>query len=123
MTTGPWSGKTFRIRIVRRSEGEAPDWVRDAWIGVEIPLLAPDAVSTFGFGVLSGPKNIVLDCFLGLIGRAKPIAGYVVAADTAVDCLMEHAPAAAGWWREQAPYLVRKGARFIFDSPACERIS
>ena len=122
MTAGPWSEKTYRIRIVRRPEGEAPDWVRDAWIGVEIPLLVPDPVSTFGFGVLSGPKNIVLDWVLGLIGRARPIAGYVVSAETAVACLMERAPAAADWWRTNAPYLVRTGARFLFDPPACERI-
>ncbi len=77
--------------------------MRDAWIGVEIPLLVEEPVSTFGFGVLTGPKNIALDWFLGLIGRAKPVAGYVVAADTAVACLMERAPAAADWWRTEVP--------------------
>jgi len=112
----------FHIRIVRRPEGEAPEWVRDAWIGVEIPLLCPEPVSTFGFGVVSGPKHIVLDWLLSLIGRAKPVAGFVVAADAAVACLAEREPAAANWWRTEASYSVRPGARFIFDAPACERI-
>ncbi|KQY62310.1 MULTISPECIES: hypothetical protein [unclassified Brevundimonas] len=117
-----WAETAFRIRIVRRPAGEAPEWVRDAWIGIEIPLLVAEPVSTSGFGVLTGPKNIVLDWFLCLAGRAKPVAGYVVAADTAVACLAEHAPAAADWWRTEVPYLVRPGARFVFDEPSSERI-
>jgi len=121
MSLGPWSDPEYRIRIVRRPEGEAPEWVRDAWIGVEMPVLVPEPVATFGFGVLTGPKNIVLDWILGVTGRAKPVSGYVVAADTAVASLMERSPAAAEWWRTQVPYLVRTGARFVFDAPACER--
>jgi len=122
VSCGPWSETEYRIRIVRRPEGEAPEWVRDAWIGVELPVLVPEPVSTFGFGVLTGPKNIVLEWVLCVIGRAKPIAGYVVAADTAVACLMEHSPTAAEWWRTEVPYLVRPGARFVFDAPSCDRI-
>jgi len=104
-----WAETAFRIRIVRRPDGEAPEWVRDAWIGVEIPLLIAEPVSTFGFGVLTGPKNIALDWFLGLIGRAKPVAGYVVAADTAVACLMERAPDAADWWRTRGALSCQAG--------------
>lgn len=122
MSRGPWSETAYRIRIVRRPEGEAPEWVRDAWIGVEIPVLVPEPVSTFGFGVLTGPKSIALDWILWVIGRAKPIAGYVVAADTAVACLMERSPTAAEWWRTEVPYLVRPGARLVFDTPSCDRI-
>ena len=105
-----WSETAFRIRIVRRPDGEAPEWVRDAWIGVEIPRLVEEPVSTVGFGVLTGPTNIALDWFLVLIGRAKPVTSYVVAADTAIARLMEHAPTAADWWRTEVPYLVRPGA-------------
>ena len=29
----------FRVKIIKRPEGGAPVWVRDAWMGVEFPIL------------------------------------------------------------------------------------
>jgi hypothetical protein len=44
---------TLRIRIVSAPPGEAPQWVREQWIGCELPLVARMAIGTFsGVGVL-----------------------------------------------------------------------
>jgi hypothetical protein len=43
--------------FIRSPIDEAPEWVRDAWIGVSIPLLIPSRRMVRGFGVLTGPRD------------------------------------------------------------------
>lgn len=121
--TGPWDKTLPRIRIVRRPEGEAPEWVRDAWIGVELVLLSPEPL-TFKHtgGVLSGPRTYWACLWWRLMGRGQTVTGYVVDANEAVRCVGRVNPTAAIWWRAQAGSFVQPGQHFIFDVPACERI-
>ena len=108
------------VRIIARPEGEAPEAVRDAWIGLELPLLYAQPVETLGFGVLTGPKYRWLENLLCRLGRAQRISGYVVPADEAVERLAGKDPEAARWWRENAARYIQPGASFVFDEPACE---
>jgi hypothetical protein len=50
-------------------------------------------------------------------GRTIPICGYLVRADRAIELLSASAPAAADWWRENTPHLLR--GILIFDEKAC----
>ena len=43
-----------RVKIVRRPEGEAPKWVRDCWIGVELNVIGDIDEVLNPKGVLSG---------------------------------------------------------------------
>ena len=111
-----------RIRIVCRPEGEAPAWVRDAWIGVELDLAYPEPVTTEGFGVLTAPRTLWSYWWRRLTGRIQSFSGYVVDAHDAVLRVEMRNPTAAIWWRTHAGGMVQPGQTFIFDVPACERV-
>lgn len=108
------------VKIVARPEGEAPEWVRDAWIGVRLPLVRRETVQTKGFGVLTGPKSWFGQMWGCLTGRAFPVAGYLVEAAHAVELLGWTRPEAAAWWREHGGAFINPGRMFVFDRSACE---
>lgn len=120
MRRGPWDERVALIRIIARPEGEAPEAVRDAWIGLELPLVYPEPVDSLTFGILSAPRYRWLERLLCSLGRAQRITGYVVPADQAVERLAARDPAAAQWWRDNAARFIAPGAHFVFDLPACE---
>jgi len=109
------------IKIVRRPVGEAPDWVRDAWVGLSIPLALPGLRRSLGLGVLSGPKNRVLRLWALVRGKGQSLTGYIVNAKEAVDRLQSVRPDAAEWWRQNAPALLDGKRCFVFDAAACEQ--
>lgn len=123
MTVGPWAAPAGRIRIIQRPEGEAPEWVRDAWIGLELPLLHPEPITTPGVGVLSGPKTWLGWMIRRFTGRFERFTGYLVDANDAVLRLEKRNPTAAIWWRTHAGALVAPGGEFIFDTAACEVVT
>ena len=111
------------VRIVRAPIGEAPVWVRQAWIGLTLPL-APSARSGRwrSVGVLSGPRSFVGFLLAWITGRTEIIEGYPVMAAEAVDRLSHQNAEAAAWWREHAPHLLRPRGVFLFDTPACDPV-
>ena len=88
------------VRIVRVPDGKAPQWIRQAWIGVELP------VSRRATRVL--PDQ----------GRTEVHAVRVVDAVEALRLKGRHS--AAIWWNDQA--LARPvGARLLyFDGDDCQ---
>jgi hypothetical protein len=110
------------VRIIARPEGEAPEWVRDAWIGVRVPLVRREILRTGGFGVVTGPKTWLGQMLGCLTGQAFPATGYLVDAAQAVEMLAWTRPDAATWWRENGGGLIRPGRSFVFDAPACELV-
>ena len=110
----------MEIAIVRRPEGEAPDWVRDAWIGLRLPTSRPTQTTTVGFGVVTGPINTLRQCWEQLRGRSLRVSGYAVRASTAVNRLSAHHPEAAQWWRDNASKLIALNRNLIFNAEACE---
>jgi hypothetical protein len=107
------------IEIVRRPIGEAPEWVRDAWIGVRIPLARDKMKRWHGVGVLSGPHGFMAQLWCLFRGRAEWIDGYAVNAKLAVDALHQRHPDAALWWRENASMWLDGRRNFVFDADAC----
>ncbi len=67
------------IRIVGVPPGEAPFWVREQWVGLELPLTRhPAPRAFFAFGVLSSPRTWLPQWWEIVRGRAARIPGYPV---------------------------------------------
>ena len=101
------------IRIVGVPPGEAPQSIREQWVGLVLPL-APDFPTTCQmetFGVISGKKD------------EEPTIGYVVDIEAAMAVLARKSPEAVSWWREHAPDLFCEGGTLVFDERiACELV-
>ena len=111
------------VRIVGVPSGDAPIWVRQAWVGLVLPTRLED-VHTFEVkGVLSTSIRSRVERWVRwAMGRNQHIVGYVVDGAKAIEVLSEHAPEAARWWRENAPRSVMQDATLIFDEDACEPV-
>jgi hypothetical protein len=109
------------VRIVAIPQGEPPLWVREKWVGLELPLArGPTAAGFYGFGAVSGPRTCLGQMWALLLGRAERIVGYPVYADRAVDILAKSSPEAAAWWRENAGEIVAPGRYLLFHANECE---
>lgn len=110
----------MQVRIVQTPGGEAPLWVREAWIGLTLPILYNDPVKRRTFGVLTAPKSLFGQTLGILAGRSKRIFGYSVVAKSAVDLLANQNGPAAERWRKNASHLLDGQRTFIFDAESCE---
>lgn len=108
------------IRIVKQPMGEAPPWVRDAWIGLTLPLMLPSKRNFLGFGVLTIPRSNVGQLWALFTGRGVRVRGYSVRCRTAFALLEEAQPVAASWWLNNVPDLVASTEYLIFDEECCE---
>ncbi|WP_420967183.1 hypothetical protein [Bradyrhizobium sp. B120] len=112
---------SFTIRIVAVPPGEAPYWVREKWIGLELPVERhANRRRFYGLGVLSMPRQWWKQCLLVLFGRAEIIDGYAVEATAALERLNQSSPEAAAWWRTHALDVVRPGRYLVFHEHACQ---
>lgn len=111
----------MEIRITDVPPGEAPEWVRQAWVGLSLPLASgeygPRAMPTGG--VLTGPRGCATAVLHLLTGKVRWKTGYVVDAELAVCLLEENDPEAAEWWRDNAPHAIRPGRHFVFPAEVC----
>jgi len=101
-----------QIRIVGVPPGEAPQNIREQWVGLVLPL-APDFPTTFQtetFGVVSGEED------------DEPTIGYVVDFEAAMAVLAGNSPDAVSWWREHASYLLGEDGTLVFDEYVCEMV-
>jgi hypothetical protein len=107
-----WTNRTVaHLRILGLPPGEAPESIRRAWVGVELPLrrgqTEPNRVGSLGVLSRQGPEVSM---------------GYLVDGSAAVAALASQAPEAAAWWRENAPHVIASGYRLFFPSDVCERV-
>lgn len=105
---------TGRIKITKTPEGEAPKWVRSAWVGLVLPCasrttctLDPDTGRHDLRGVLSGKQ-------------VEPGIGFLVPTDLAVAALAKKNPRAAQWWRDHG--YPQKGGAFHFRESEAEAL-
>lgn len=114
----------MQIRITDTPPGEAPDWVRKAWVGLTLPLArGQDGLKTTRtHGVLTGPKTMLGQLFAFLMGNFEVRSGYVVEAQAAFDILVTANPDAAEWWRSQCPELNQPDRNFMFAAEVCEEV-
>jgi hypothetical protein len=111
------------IRIIDVPPGEAPQWVREKWVGLDLPLTRYPSVKTcYGFGVLSGPRMWWLQLLGLMVGWADRVTGYAVDGAHAIETLARSSPEAAAWWRENASQHVRPNRYLIFHEHVCRRI-
>jgi hypothetical protein len=112
------------IRIVAVPPGEAPLWVREKWVGLELPLAFDAAARDYrGFGVVSGPRTFLRQLWALLRGRAERVSGYAVEGARAVDILQSSSPEAAAWWRTHAARHLEPQRYLVFHAHVCEVIS
>jgi hypothetical protein len=109
------------VRIIDVPPGEAPAWVRRAWVGLLLPLVpghtGPRRMRAHG--VLTGPRTWLARLWWLLSGGGWEERGYAVRARLAVTLLAEHAPEAAAWWREHAGHVLGPDQLFIFHTHVC----
>lgn len=113
------------VRVIATPPGEAPEEVRRAWLGLELPLAAGEKGARLcpGRGALTGPRTVLASLAALLTGRRVYVRGYVVDARQALVLLAERAPWAAQWWRECAPHWWLPGRKFLFAEEACAEVA
>ena len=113
--------KQFRLRIESTPPGEAPLWVREKWVGLELPLAqaSADPVRLYTGGVVSGPRTWWQGIVAWLRGRLEAESGFLVAVIPALEVLERTDPDAAAWWKENAAHVVTSSQKFLFRADAC----
>jgi len=108
------------IKIIRTPLGAAPREIRDAWIGLTIPIVPAPKKMFVSFRTFSDGLLIFVGIFYGLFGIKPKLRGYVVDCLTAFQILEQANPEAEKWWRKHTPHLFRPGRKFVFDADCCE---
>jgi hypothetical protein len=111
----------MNVRIVKRPSGEAPENIRDAWIGLVLPVRPrfPHAITARSFGVLTGPRNRLTSKLRTFMGGGEPTSGYAVDPGAAIELPKQANPLAAAWWLANAPHVLKNGRSFLFDEDCC----
>ena len=86
-----------RIRIIDTPPGQAPEWVRNEWVDLELPVAEDSPEEAIQLGVR--------------LGKPENLDGYPVRTLDALNILNRKSPPAANWWRgnivpETMPWLV-----------------
>jgi hypothetical protein len=114
------SEQTSTVRITSVPPGEAPLWVREKWVGLELPICGPAIPRTYRtVGVVTGSGSLVGFLFAVLRRRTKNTPGYLVSGEAALVALEEVSPDAAAWWRANAPGFFQPGRYLVFQETAC----
>ncbi|UDF05221.1 hypothetical protein [Asticcacaulis sp. AND118] len=94
------------VKIVRRPAGEAPEWVRDEWIGLTLPLADKRLLGMAVEEVLTRKPGYSV--------------GYLVYVGSALEALNAKSPEVAQWWRANTPHMMDADATFHFDEASCQ---
>lgn len=103
-----------KIKIITPPAGQAPEWVRQAWVGLELPV--SDAP-----GQQSHEPRYQQRGVLGSMASPDNIGGYNVRTEKALEILRKENAQAAEWWDDHInpqamPWLV-------FGKKFCELIN
>ena len=99
-----------RIRFTSAPQGQAPQWVREAWIGVTVPCFP--FTGTPPEGSLCGVEN-------GKVAKSYECA--LVPEFEAIEALEKHNSEAARWWRGKG-FGSRSDSLFAFNVDSFEII-
>jgi hypothetical protein len=106
------------IRIIAVPPGQAPLWVRESWVGLELPTLRNRPEKRRTVGVLDRP-NLAQFLWDLMCGRVQFTTGYMVETRPALEILDAANAAAASWWRQNAPHLLRPKRYLLFPVEVC----
>ncbi|MGE0485994.1 MAG: hypothetical protein AB7Q81_17740 [Gammaproteobacteria bacterium] len=101
-------------RITATPPGEAPEVVREAWVGLALPVVGHYAATD---GAHDSPPSGVLS---GAPESYSDDGGQSVPALAAFAVLHAAAPEAAQWWRTNTPELHAPGHNLVFPDRVCE---
>lgn len=94
-----------RIRITSVPSGQAPEWVREQWLGLELPVKDVQLSRGVQGGVLGGPPE------------PENVNGYPVDTMRAVAILATKSQKAAQWWADN---LNPRTSALVFGKQFCE---
>jgi hypothetical protein len=95
-----------KIRIIGVPPGQAPVEIRQAWVGLELPVIEGEVTQNIPIGVFGGP--------------AENSGGYRVDGQKAIELLGQKSPTAAEWWKQNAPWALLRP--LLFAKEVCEEI-
>jgi len=104
-----------RLLILRTPAGAAPEPVRQARVGLELPVSAAGEFTLQSVLDPEAPRSQVAQWWWRLTGRLKRDRGYAVFVVDAREVLERRHPTEAAWWRQHAPHLCVPGRVFAFD--------
>ena len=101
-----------KIRITCTPPGQAPEAVRELWVGLVMETLGPVDPDAELRGAVDGKVD----------PNAPNAGGYRVTSDAALDALEAGAPEAAEWWKNMR--ILRRGSpvELVFSRDVCEYI-
>lgn len=99
----------IKIRVTKRPKGDNPEWVRDAWIGLELWAIGPAEVSQPHSGICGGPPPPAIKC-------------YRVPAAPAMQVLEKERPEAFDWFVRMCPDF-RRWNSMAFDEECAEMVN
>jgi hypothetical protein len=105
------STRSIQIRIIATPPGEAPEEIRRAWVGLELPLANGQQQAQ-----VYSPEEVVSREAVG------PVTGHAVEGRAAIQQLALASEDAAAWWYDHAPHVLVEGYQFIFPDEVCQRV-
>jgi hypothetical protein len=112
-----------RIRIKSTPPGDAPLWVREKWVGLELVSALGAAPHQFPAASVLAPQSFLASLRRLLTGQSKRVTGYPVQVSSAIEALERSSPQAGAWWRENVPGIISPKRLFVFDASACELVT
>ena len=109
------------IRITAAPAGAAPAWVREKWVGLELPLIARQKKEQrfHTRSVLDKPSGFFASLWRILTGKSQKQEGFAVNSAAAIAILEKKDVDAAAWWKQNTPYLLEPGQFLVFASDCC----
>ena len=111
------------IKIFRAPVGPAPQAIRDAWIGLTIPIEVSPKIMFDSFPAFSDSILAITGIFFGVYGIKPGVRGYLVNCLLAFQILDQVNPEAVEWWRSHKSHFFYSGRMFVFDAGCCELIT
>ncbi len=118
-----FGAKPVQIRIISVPPGDAPLWVREKWVGVELTSVLGSQPKDYPGASVFAPPSFFASLWRQITGQSRQVNGYPVQVTAAIDALAKSCPEAAMWWRESTPQLLSPHRLFVFDANACEVVS
>lgn len=107
-------GVVLKVKITSRPGGYAPEWVRNAWINIELEVIyEPEALKIQAMMSPIGPVPIT-----------QKMNGYVIKTADALEVLKLHNQEAYQWWEKNREDLfLNPEARWFFEAGCCQPVS
>ena len=99
------------FEVIKAPDGTSPQWVRDAWVGVQFPALQGAPVSMQTMAAAESKSQIA------------ERRGYQTKARDVLGLLALKNPRAAQWYIDNAAPMLNPDQLFLFDETCCKAIA